>query len=86
MLYHALFHPEIAGVFTCPSLPVLALLLSVDGYSVEREAVDKMVAACDAGGYTPVDLDTLFTRDPLCTVREFEEWVKRHSNLSSFTK
>ena len=48
--------------------------------------MDKMVAACDAGGYTPVDLDTIFYRQQYCSIREFEDWVKLHPNLSSFTK
>ena len=64
---------------------VLSLLLSGDGATIEREAVDEMIAACDAGGYTPVDLDTLFHTDH-CSLREFEEWVKLNPNLSSFTK
>ena len=61
-------------------------MLSADGISVTREAVDEMVAACDMGVPTPVNLDTLFTKEPFCTVSHFEEWVKTHPNLSSFTR
>ena len=70
-----------------PQTLVLSLLLSEDGFSVGRGAVDEMVAACEAGGFSPVDLDTLFrSKDQFCSVREFEDWVKLHPNLSSFTK
>ena len=61
-------------------------MLSADGISVTREAVDEMVVACDMGGPTPLNLDTLFTKEPFCTITHFEEWVKTHPNLSSFTR
>ena len=65
---------------------VLSLMLSADGVSVTREAVDEMVAACDMGGPSPVNLETLFTKEPFCSITYFEGWVKAHPNLSSFTR
>ena len=66
--------------------PVLSLMLSADGASITRDAVGEMVAACDTGGHTQVNIDTLFLQEQFCSVGKFEEWVKRFPNLSSFTR
>ena len=76
----------ILSLVTVPPIVVLSLMMSSDGVYVTRDAVDEMVAACDAGAPVQVNVETLFMREPSCSISRFEKWVKSNPNLSSFTR
>ena len=73
--------------FSLPPLThiVLAQMLAVDGEYIFKETLQALIAACDVDP-SKENMEMLFPQESYCTVAHFEEWIKTHASLASFSQ
>ena len=64
---------------------VLAQMLAVDGEYIFKETLQALIAACDVDP-SKENMEMLFPQESYCTVAHFEEWIKTHASLASFSQ
>ena len=60
-------------------------MLAVDGEYIFKETLQALIAACDVDP-SKENMEMLFPQESYCTVAHFEEWIKTHASLASFSQ
>ena len=61
------------------------MLAAPDSEYIFKETLQTLIAACDVVP-SKENMEMLFPQEPYCTMAHFEDWIKTHASLASFSQ